>query len=99
MDGKLCGKASSMAEKQIDLLCRDPNNEIVTIEIAGCSDHEVHNALHCLKCGVKKHWVVCVDRKVMEGVKKKFSEFAELSGNEKVEVIVLSQALSENWNP
>jgi hypothetical protein len=89
-----------VSEKQVDLLCRDPENRVVSIEIAHSSGHEVHNALHCLRFAeVRKHVVVCTSNAVMKDVKKRFSRVPELHGNRGVEVVVLSRALSDGWIP
>ncbi len=86
--------------KQIDLLCRDPNNDVVTIEIAGSPDHEVHNALYCLRFNeVRKHVVIAVDKGILGQVKKKFAAYPEIANDDRVEVITLSEALSESWIP
>lgn len=87
-------------QKRVDLLCRDPENRVVAIEVAGSVGHEVHNALHCLKSvEVRKHVVVCVNKRVCDAVKKRFAGVTELVGNERVEVITLATALRDGWEP
>lgn len=101
LDGWQCTREGRLGEKQVDLLCRDSENRCVTIEIAHSHSHEVHNALHCLRSGgdeLRRYIVICTTRQTMVAVKKKFSEFLELS-DEKVEVITLAKALSEDWMP
>jgi len=102
LDGWQCQKEGFLGRgddrKQVDLLCRDPDNRIVTCEIAGNAEHEVHNALHCLKFDeVRKHVVVCVDKKVIEAVKKQFSQFPEINDS-RVELITLAHAMSDKWS-
>ena len=91
---------SECVKKQVDLLCHDADNKMVSIEIAGSPGHEVHNCLYCLSFSeVRKHVVVCIDKKVYEAVCKRFNEVAEISRDERVEVTTLSKALKEEWIP
>ena len=86
--------------KQIDLLSRGPNGEIVTAEVAGNAEHEIHSALFCLQVqSVRKHIVVALDKKILSAVKEKFSEFSLLIDEERVEILTLTEALSESWSP
>ena len=86
--------------KQVDLLCRGPNGEIVTVEVAGNAKHEIHNALFCLQVqSVRKHIVVALDKEILAAVKEKFSEFPLLLDDERVEILTLTEALSESWSP
>jgi len=41
-------KEGVLEDKQVDLLCRDLDNRVVTVEIANSPGHEVHNAMACL---------------------------------------------------
>ncbi len=88
-------------QKQVDLLCRDPENQVVTVEIAGNPDHEIANCLFCLRYKkevIRKHVVIAVDKQILEQVKKKFTEFPEIANDDRVEAITLSEALS-TWIP
>jgi len=97
-EGTLTSSGKFAGEKQVDLLCRGTKGELATVEIAGCADHECHNAIFCARCDeVTKHVVVCVNKKVLAEVKRRFSEIEELRGDPRIEVVVLSKALSEGW--
>ena len=86
--------------KQVDLLCRDPESNVVTIEIAHSPDHEVHNALHCLSFSeVRKHVVIATSKNVLEALRKKFDSVPELSGNSRIELLTVAKALSAKWIP
>ena len=85
--------------KQVDLLCRHRNGDVVSIEIAGNAKHEVHNALACVRNGVRRHYVICTNTKVLKEVKKRFREVVELREHGGVEVMMLSKALREDWEP
>lgn len=85
--------------KQCDLLGRGPNGELVVLEVAGNPDHEVHNALHAVRHGAARLWVICLSTKIRDEVKRRFREHLELGGSERVRVITLSEALSEKWLP
>ncbi len=88
------------AKKAVDVLLRDSANRIVTLEVAGNAEHEVHNCLACLGSDeVRLHVVVCLNKKILEAVKVKFSGFDELVGNERVVLMTLSQALKDEWLP
>lgn len=98
--GWTCIAEGKLGDKQVDLLLRDERNQVVCLEIENSIDHAAHNALHCLRFDdVRKHVVVCLTKKGLDAVKKKFAGFKELSGNERIELIVLSKALSEAWLP
>lgn len=86
--------------KKVDILCRDPFNKVVAIEIAGASaDHEVHNALFNLRCEeVRKHVVVAVSKPVLAEAKKKLAEIPELAGSDRLELLTLARALGD-WVP
>ena len=90
-----------MTEKQVDLLCRDPENRIVSCEIANSPNHEVDNACFCLACNeVRKHVVICTSKKTFDAVKKQFKEVGGLAGNERVEIVTLVQVLNDDdWIP
>ncbi len=91
-------REGSLGDKQVDLLCRGHDDELVAIEIAGSADHEVHNATANLRFDeVEKHVVVCISKKILDDVKKKFSGMEGLAGNERVEVVLLSKAMGERW--
>ncbi len=91
--------------KQVDLLLRDPVGRVVTAEIAGNPRHELHNVLACVprdEAGTREwrgHVVVAVSASVRDAVKKKFAAIPELSGDRRIEVLALSQALSKKWVP
>ena len=90
-----------MSEKQVDLLCRDVDNKIVSCEIANSPNHEVDNALFCLACDeVRKHVVICTSKKTLDAVKRQFKEVVGLAGNERVEIVTLAQVLNDDdWMP
>lgn len=97
-EGTLSSSGKSGGEKQVDLLCRGQRGELATVEIAGCADHECHNAIFCARCDeVTKHVVVCVNKTVLAEVKRRFSEIEELRDDSRIEVVMLSKALSEGW--
>lgn len=93
-----CIREGGLGDKQVDLLCRGPDGRLATVEMAGSADHEVHNVLHCLRFDeVRRHVVVCINKTVLDEVKKKFSGMEELVRNARVEVVLLSKALGESW--
>ncbi|MCC6680478.1 MAG: hypothetical protein IT445_06205 [Phycisphaeraceae bacterium] len=86
-------------EKQVDVLCRDLENKVVAIEIAGSAGHEIHNALHCLRSDeIRKHVVVAVDKKTLEAVRKKFADMPLLVEDSRIEALPLNVALGD-WIP
>jgi hypothetical protein len=91
-----------VAGKQVDLVCRDTEGRLVTVEIAGAAGaaHEAHNALHCLaQPEVWKHVVVGVSLNVVDGVRKKFAGFEKLRAGERLAVEPLTRVLREDWKP
>ncbi len=85
--------------KAVDAVVRD-GERLVTVEVAGSSGHERHNALHCVRCSdVDKHYVVCLSREILEAVKQGFGEMLELAEDARVEVLMLAQALKAGWRP
>lgn len=86
--------------KQIDLLCRDSLNRVVCIEVAFQAGHECHNGRYNIsRLEVRKSVVVCLSKKVLAEVKDSFAKDDVLSCSDKVEVLSLPRALSEDWVP
>lgn len=95
-------RADGVVAKQVDLLCRDPDGELVTVEIAHSSGHEIHNALYCLRCEeVRKHVVVCTTKQTLNAVKDAFVEggHSELGEECRLETRTLAQVLKVDWVP
>jgi hypothetical protein len=89
-----------LGDKPVDLLGRDPQNRVVTVEIAHSDGHEVHNALHCLKFpDVKSHVVVTTTKIVAAKLKKRMAKMPELEANPRLEILPLSTALTDQWSP
>lgn len=98
--GWQCIPEGDLAGKQVDLLCRSGRGDAVAVEIAGSAAHEVHNALHCLQqVEVKAHAIVCVSKDVLTELKKKLNKFPELKTDSRLEVLLLTKALSNKWIP
>lgn len=93
-------REGKLGDKQIDLLGRNKDGEVITGEIAHSTGHEVHNAKHCLGFSeVKKHVVVATSKKALEEVKRAFEKWPDLAEDKRIEALVLSQALSDKWIP
>lgn len=87
-------------EKAVDLLLRDSQGRVVSVEVAGNASHEVHNALFCLRCkDIVKHVVVCLNRGIRDEVTKRFAACDELAGDNRIEILLLSQVLNAKWMP
>jgi hypothetical protein len=87
----------SLNGKQVDVLCRQEDGSLTTIEIAGASGkHECHNALHCLSSNeVRKHIVACLGSKVLADVKRRFLRHDELKTNPRIEIVLFSKFMNE----
>lgn len=86
--------------KQVDLLCRDPEGRIVTVEIAGSFEHEAHNAIFCIRSGqIHRHVVVALKNDILSAVKRSFKAHPELNGNPIITLTTLSTILKEGWRP
>lgn len=74
-------------------------SELVAIEISH-SGNEVHGALHNLKHGVARHWVVCTSQRTLTRVRERFAEIPQLRANpERVHVTTLGRVLRKDWLP
>lgn len=84
--------------KQVDLLVRDDQNKLITLEIAHSPGHELQNANHCLReSEVIRHVVVCTTRECLGEVRRAFKmRFEDLA---RVESLTLSEALRDEWDP
>ncbi len=86
--------------KQVDLLCRDEEGKLVTVEVAHTAAHEPHNARHCLRQGeVRRHAIVATSKAVERDVRRLLEKIEGLADDPRLEVLVLSQALLKKWKP
>lgn len=86
-------------ENLVDLLCRDSEGDLVTVEMAGHEDHEAHNALFCFKAGPRRHVSVCTTQDMKDKVTARLNEQDELVGNRVIKVLTLASALKKEWIP
>ena len=100
-----CIREGNFHGKQVDLLLRDHAGKVITLEVARSARHEAHNVLNCLQASGEEginwsgHVVVATSTTVLKDVKKKFDGFPELANNPRIELLVLSRALSKKWIP
>ncbi len=86
--------------KQVDLLLHSPDGDLITMEVAGNAKHEIHNSRFCLaRDDVTKHVIVALNKGIRDKIVKKLELHPEIANDQRLTVVLLNQALVEDWLP